>query len=445
MKPKRISSERSPKPSPPKSLLLLRSRLVLPVARPAIADGAVLIRGSRIAAVGRWRDLANTRGVQTMDLGERVLLPGLVNAHCHLDYTHMAGQFAYAKSFTEWLKLITSTKAGWELSDYRASWESGAAMLLRTGTTTVGDIEAVPQLLPQAWQSTPLRVLSFLEMIGITARRPPQKVLGEALAKIDAVSAPLLGVGLSPHAPYSTVPELMRLTAAAARKRRALLSIHLAESATEYEMFRHGRGEMFEWLQRSGREMSDCGAGSPVQYLQRCGVLNRNLLAVHVNYLGRGDAALLAEHGVSVVHCPRSHYYFDHEPFPLRRLARAGVNLCLGTDSLSTTVQRRKQPLELSMFEEFRVLANAVPSLAPRTILQMATMNGAQALGQAGRLGELSAQAWADLIAVPYGGAPRGVYDALLEHKGNVSACMIGGRWTNIGASRSEHRRHEPI
>jgi aminodeoxyfutalosine deaminase len=431
LKPHRTPSARSPGPSIPTSELLLRSRLVLPVSRPPVPDGAVLVRGNRIAAVGRWRDLAPASRARLVDLGEKVLLPGLVNAHCHLDYTHMAGQFAYVQSFTEWLQLITSTKAGWELADYLASWRCGAEMLLRTGTTTVGDVEAVPHLLPQAWHTTPLRVLSFLEMIGLTARRPPQRVLREALDKIDSVAAPLLGLGLSPHAPYSTVPELLRQIVAVARKRRFPLTIHLAESAAEFEMFTHGRGEMFDWLQRSGRDMSDCGAGSPVQYLRRCGMLGENLLAVHVNYLARGDAALLGQNRVSVVHCPRSHYYFGHEPFPLRRLARAGVNLCLGTDSLSTVVQRRHQPLELSMFEEFRALAKAMPSLSPRLILNMATLNGARALGQSGRLGELSPGALADLIAVPYAGANSGVYDALVSHKGKVADCLLDGRWVS--------------
>ncbi len=413
--------------------LLLRSRLVLPITQPPIHGGAVLIRDNRIAAVGPWRDLASASRAKALDLGEMVLLPGLVNAHCHLDYTHMAGQFPPQKRFTDWLKLIVSTKAGWSLADYAASWRCGAEMLLRTGTTTVADIEAVPQLLPRAWETTPLRVRSFLEMIGITARRPPQAVLQEALDKLDALTAPTSPLGLSPHAPYSTVPELLRLTAAAVRRRRSLVTVHVAESATEFEMFAHARGEMFTWLQRSGRDMSDCGGSSPVQHLHRCGLLDQRLLAVHVNYLARGDAALLGEHHSSVVHCPRSHHYFHHEPFPLRRLARAGVNLCLGTDSLATVYKKRHQPVELNMFEEMRALAHAMPSLSPRTILRMATVNGARALGRTGRLGELSANALADLITVPYGGPGTDVYDAVLHHRGDVSASMIGGKWTEFG------------
>src|SRR5690349_13548109 len=141
------------------SSLLLRARVVVPMTRPPIMDGAVLIKGKRIADVGRWRDLRNEHANNLIDLGEVALIPGLVNAHCHLDYTDMAGQLLPPRVFTDWLKLILVTKASWSQADYAQSWRHGAAMLLRTGTTTVADIETVPELLPEAWRSTPLRVM----------------------------------------------------------------------------------------------------------------------------------------------------------------------------------------------------------------------------------------------------------------------------------------------
>src|SRR5262249_39392307 len=238
--------------------------------------------------------------------------------------------------FTDWLKVITDTKADWGYADYVESWTKGAEMLLRSGTTTVGDIEAVPQLLPKVWESTPLRVISFLEMIGITKRRSPQAILQETLGKGIALKHRRCGIGLSPHAPYSTLPELLRLSAQTATRRRWLVCTHVAESALEFDMFSRRRGEMFDWLARSGRDMSDCGQGSPVRHLERFGLLGSNLLGVHLNYLGRGDLQLLRDRGVSIVHCPRSHSYFRHDPFPLRSLMRAGVNVCLGTDSLAS-------------------------------------------------------------------------------------------------------------
>ncbi len=119
--------------------MILRARVVVPVARPPIPDGAVLVRHSRIAAVGRWRDLSDARG-PVIDLGRVILLPGFVNAHCHLDYTAMAGYFPPPKVFTDWLKLINAANAAWTPADFAQSWTMGAQMLVRTGTTTVGDI-----------------------------------------------------------------------------------------------------------------------------------------------------------------------------------------------------------------------------------------------------------------------------------------------------------------
>ena len=409
--------------------LILRARVVLPIRCPPIADGAVVVSGERIAAVGRWCYVRGRFSGPTVDLGETILLPGLINAHCHLDYTGMAGLFPPPKSFCDWIKSITTEKSAWTYSDYAESWREGARMLLRTGTTTVGDIEAVPELLPEVWNATPLRVLSFLEMTGIRSRRDPETILAEAVEKIAALPNGRCSAGLSPHAPYSTTPLLMNRAARAARHRKWRVVTHVAESATEFEMFRHGRGEMFDWLLRSQRDMSDCGGISPVQHLAKTGILASNLPATHVNYLAPGDAEWLAERRVSVAHCPRSHDYFRHQAFPRRTLAKAGVNICLGTDSLATVRKRSRKPPELNMFDEMRAFAAANPGVSAEQIARMATIHGARALGMNGKIGELACRAFADVIALPFTGAPAESYDAVLDHEGSVAASMIGGQW----------------
>ena len=409
--------------------IILRARTVLPVSQPAIENGAVIVSGNRIRAVGSWPDLRARANGDVSDLGEVILLPGLVNAHCHLDYTDMAGMLPPPKTFTNWIPLILSAKSAWDCSDYKRSWLNGARMLVRTGTTTVADIETAPDLLPEVWDATPLRIFSFLEMTGIRARRDPATTLREAVEKMDSLSHPRCSASLSPHAPYSTVPELLRLSVRAARKRGLRLCIHVAESVEEFEMFMHARGEMFNWMQRNARDMSDCGLGSPVRHLARNKMLGENLLAIHVNCLARGDAALLGKHHVHVVHCPLSHDYFRHPPFLRQRLARAGINICLGTDSLATVRKTRKQNPELNLFEEMRELAASDSKLPPTEILRMATVNGARALGRAGQIGELSENALADLIAIPASAKTGDACEAVLGHTGDVSASMIDGHW----------------
>jgi len=409
--------------------MLLRARVVLPVSRPPLDDGAVFISGSRIQSVGPWRELKPIAAETVVDLGDSILLPGLVNAHCHLDYTDLAGEVAPVKSFTDWIKMITAAKAGKIYADFAQSWLRGADMLLRTGTTTVADIEAVPELLPENWQATPLRVFSFLEMTGVKSRREPRAILDEAARKIASLPASRGGAGLSPHAPYSTMPALLRFSAEAAKSNGWRLTTHVAESDEEFEMFTEALGPMFDWLKRNERDMADCGQGSPVRHLERHGCLTDNLLAVHVNYLAAGDAELLGRRGVSVAHCPRSHAFFRHRAFPHAKLINAGVNVCLGTDSLASVNGARGQPLELNQFSEMQTFAAARPDVSPETVLQMATVNGARALGMQGKLGQLAEGAFADLIALPFSGAINETCDAVVHYPGPVAASMIEGAW----------------
>ena len=403
--------------------MFLRARVVLPVAQPPIDDGAVLVSGQRIEAVGRWKDLRSRGAGPVVHLDGTILMPGLVNAHCHLDYTDMAGEIAPTKRFTDWIKTITMAKAGRIYADFAQSWVRGAQMLLRTGTTTVADIEAVPELLPEVWQATPLRVFSFLELTGVKSRREPETILHEAIEKIE--SLPTRGAaGLSPHAPYSTAPGLLRLSAATAREKGWRLVTHVAESDSEFEMFLHARGEMFDWLKRNERDMADCGLGSPVQHLERNGCLSDNLLAVHANYLAPGDAALLGRRSVSAhsrcSQAPRR----PSKPLPTR--PRVGRHI---------RSRSRGQAPELNLFAEMQAFAASHPDVPSEVILQMATVHGARALGLQGKIGELSENAWADMIAVPYTGKLTEPYDAVVHREGDVSASMIDGVWAMTPAA----------
>jgi cytosine/adenosine deaminase-related metal-dependent hydrolase len=408
--------------------MILRARVVLPLSQPPIDDGAVVISGGRIRGVGRWRDLAATPAENTFDLGESVLLPGLVNAHCHLDYTGLAGQIAPPKSFADWIKALVALKAGWDYSDFAQSWLHGAKMLLRSGVTTVADIEAVPVLLPEVSESTPLRVISFLEMISFKSSHSAREMVQTAVAKLKSLPREKFRGGLSPHAPYTTGPELLQLASSTARQKKLRLTMHVAESAEEFDMFCHRRGRLFDWL-KSQRDMSDCGLSSPVRHLDRHGMLADNLLAVHVNYLADDDANLLSKRGVSVAHCPRSHAYFRHQRFPLEELTSRGVNVCLGTDSLVSMAKIRRRQLELNMFSEMQSLAANAPALAPERILRMATINAAKALGLAKRIGEISNGALADVIVIPFAAKKKSVYEAVVNHSEAVAGSMIAGQW----------------
>ena len=387
----------------------------------------MVISGNRIAEVGSWPDLQARFAEPAADLGAAILLPGLINAHCHLDYTAMHG-LAPPRHFSGWIKALLALKAAAGYSDYAAAWLAGAAMLARTGCTAVADIEAVPELLPEVWSGTPLRVASFLEMTGLRSRRAPADILGEATEKMESLKPERGLAGLSPHALYSTTAPLLEATARLARQRNWRVTMHVAESAEEFEMFAHRRGAMFDWLEPQ-RVMSDCGLGTPLAQVERCGLLGENFLAIHANYLLASDIQALARSGASVVHCPRSHAYFRHQRFASEELAAAGVNVCLGTDSLASVLPAQRPKPELSLLAEMRQFAAAHPGIAPEAIVEMATRNGARALGWQGRAGELSPGSWADLVAIPFTGPSSECAAAIVHHPGDVAVSMIDGQW----------------
>lgn len=405
----------------------IRSRILYPVSRPPIENGGLFISNSRIAAVGDWAHISQMGSGEIIDVGDVILLPGLVNAHCHLDYTDMAGKISAPKRFSDWIKAILALKSSWSFSEYAASWLCGMEMLLRSGTTTVADIEAVPELLPELWSSTPLRVFSYLEMTGVKNNRSADQILKEALGKVDTLSSDKNRAGLSPHALYSTKPDLLSLTAAVATKAGLRTTMHLAESREEFEMYWSRSGALYDWL-KNQRDMSDCGSVTPIQRLVTSGLLDARVLAVHVNYLEPGDADLLGTRGCSVVHCPSSHAYFQHDSFPFDQLQKAGVNVCLGTDSLaSCNGEGRGKPV-LDMFVEMRRFREKTPAISADEIIRMTTMGGAKALDQVGLLGEISPDAFADLVGIPFSGTTNKLSDAILDHRGPVAGTWVAGQ-----------------
>jgi cytosine/adenosine deaminase-related metal-dependent hydrolase len=408
--------------------MLLRARMVLPVSQPPIEDGAVLISANRILAVRAWREFSTDEKRDVTDLGEVILLPGLVNAHSHLDYSGMAGQISPQRTFTDWIRAIVALKGSWTNQEFADSWRAGADMLLRNGTTMTGDVETIPELLPSVWAATPLRVISFRELISLKGGRHADDLVRKTAEECAALPDSPGRVGLSPHAPYTTTGELLQMAAHEARKRRWRLVTHVAESEDEFDMFLYKHGPLYEWL-RPQRDMADCGLGSPIHHLERNDFLGDNLLAVHVNYLWRDDAAVLGRYKVNVVHCPRSHEYFKHLLFPRAELLAAGVNICLGTDSLASVLKDKGKLPELNLFEEMRTFSTKHSDVPPASVLKMATVNGAHALGQQGRAGELAEDALADLITLPYSGSLAKVYEGVLQHQGDVAASMIDGQW----------------
>jgi len=408
---------------------ILRARVVLPVSSRPIDNGAVFVSGGGVEAVGAFDDLNAPAKTPVQDLGEVILMPGLVNAHCHLEYTGMAGLVPAGDSFTDWLRRIIRLKASWTRQQFLESWRTGSEMSARAGITSVGDVLSVHSLLPEVWDDAPIRLVPFLELTGLNAGAPAADLLDFAMLTVKELSPDEDEMGLSPHSLYSTVKGLPDMIARKAEYECLLTTMHLAESDEEFEMFHDARGEMFEWLKGLGRDMGDCGGRSPVQLAQEQGLLNPSFLAAHVNRLAAGDAARLGSHVTKVVHCPGSHAFFSHPPFPYHELVKERVKVCLGTDSLASIEADGGEGARLSMLDEMRRFSKAFPDVSAEEVVRMGTLNGAYSLGFGGHVGEFCRGAFADCITLPHSGGLADAYEAVVHSSGLPEKVMAGGQW----------------
>ncbi|HKP93672.1 MAG TPA: amidohydrolase family protein, partial [Chthoniobacterales bacterium] len=238
--------------------MILRARSVVPIKGDPIPDGAVAIEGDAIAGVGRFAEVRSQYAGDVLDLGERVLLPGLINAHCHLDYTVLRRTIPPQPSFAEWIRAINAEKAGLTDDDYIASIQAGFIEARAFGTTTIANLTALPKLVGA--MKSPVRTWWFGELIDVRNPEEAGRIANEAAEALSASEH----WGLAPHAPYTASPRLYARCEEIAQNHGSLLTTHLAESREEMEMFRDGSGRVFDFLRNIGRPMDDCGRETPV-------------------------------------------------------------------------------------------------------------------------------------------------------------------------------------
>ncbi len=410
--------------------MIVRARVVVPIGSPPIENGAVAISGNRITAVGKFpeikaapsphspadRDLA-IAAQEIVDLGEQVLLPGLINSHCHLDYTCLRGKIPQQKSFTDWIRVINAEKGKLSPSDYASSIREGFAEAKRFGTTAMANLTGFSELMANI--DDPIRTWWFPELIDVRDPNRADNIVNAAVQSLRSKK----GRGLAPHAPFTASASLYQRCNAVAQSQNVLLTTHLAESRDEMTMFRDAAGPLYEFLRGIGRDMRDCGKRTPVanffEVPSKSGSLNHPYLLVHLNEVTDDDLKVLARFEFSAIHCPRSHDYFGHSPFQFEKLQQTAANICLGTDSLASND-------DLSLFAEMRQFQKSFPNTSSKEILAMATMNAARALQQEDRLGRIAAGFLADLIAFPCAN-PANVLDEIVAHDRPIEWLMLNG------------------
>ncbi len=390
----------------------LRARWVFPAEQLPIENGTITLAGDRIVAVGLSGP--NTTDV---DLGDVAILPGLVNAHTHLDLSGLRGQAAPGTDFTAWLRGVIAHRRQQTPEQAQQAIRDGLAECVRFGTTLVGDVSAAGQSWP-ALASGPIRAVVFYELLGLPKDRADE-ALHTAQGWLASHSATgSCRPGLSPHAPYSTRLDLIERAAVLAGEKNLPLAIHLAETLDECSLLHRRAGRFVDFLHELGVWSPEGLATSPRQVVQACQSAAARLF-VHGNYLAPSDPI---PPGGSIIYCPRTHAAFGHAPHPFRSFLQRGVNVALGTDSLASNP-------DLDMLAEARFIHHRFPHVPGEALLRMITINGARALGLESITGSLAAGKSADLIVLPLTGESDDLYEPVFATDTPVAAVMCRGQW----------------
>ncbi|WP_062301805.1 amidohydrolase family protein [Demequina subtropica] len=416
------------------STIVYSAALVLPMTAPPVLDGAIAVRGRRIVHVGEraWvvAALRESGHAFTEHRWDGVLMPGLINAHTHLQYTGMAevGQGRY-QGFEDWATAFNPVYERGQ--DWRAAAAAGARMAVESGTTSVADIVTDLEAM-YALADAGLHGITYWEVMDWTNADWRERGRAQVEAALDALPTPP-GTGLSPHAPYSLeivplldIPDIVR-------ERGSRIHIHLGESAIERE-FSHTVDEPWQAKNLGSlSELRSAGYGtSATDYVDHLGVLGPDCHIAHGVYLSAKDRAILRARGTSVALCPRSNEVIGLDEPPVAAYLTEGSPISVGTDSLSSAPSLDPMGDVAALYSMARGQGYAQPDLAER-LLAAVTLGGARAMGLhmgPDRTGHLAVGARADLafLDVPVGDLATAIDDLARAGDGHAAATVIGGR-----------------
>jgi cytosine/adenosine deaminase-related metal-dependent hydrolase len=374
---------------------LFRARWILPISSPPVREGWLLVEGARVRGLG---DGAAPPGATEVDLGSSAILPGLVNAHTHLELSWMRGRVPPSARMSSWIRRLMQLRQEVHRDDPLAM-AAGVAEARRAGTSLVGDITNTFASI-HALGASPVGGCVFYELLGFNHPRPVERV-AEAADMIRDANARLGDPGrrvrasVVPHAPYSVSPALFREIAALAEREGWVTSVHVAESVEEIEFLRTGGGPWRELIDSLGVWNPEwrAPATGPVAYLEQLGAITPRTLVVHGLQLTDDELARLAEIGATVVTCPRSNEWVGAGHPPVSRFFVSGVRVAVGTDSLASCP-------DLNLFSELAAIRRLAPDVPASRVLHAATLAGAEALGFGQECGALAPGRRAEVIAV---------------------------------------------
>lgn len=371
-----------------------KARYVFPVASPPIADGVVTIDAGRIIAVGRQAVRCHTT-----DLGNVAILPGLINAHTHLEFSGLNAPLGTpGMSLPDWIRLVAGYRRQVSPASNSIHIARGLMECWATGTVALGDIATTAGSFPSNLEGNErMDTTIFLESIGLRQELIESRLAASHKYLSDG-AAQCWRHGLSPHAPYSIHPRLFDGLLNLASQHKVPLAFHLAETLEELDLLATGGGPFRELLIGLGAwdETAIPRGTRPIEYLHALVRSDVQALIIHANYLDDEEIRLVASHPdrLTVVYCPRTHAYFGHAPHPLPKLLAAGANVALGTDS------RASNP-DLDLLEEIRFVARRFPELPSGLPLELGTLMAARAMELEHRLGTIEPDKDAAMVSVP--------------------------------------------
>jgi 5-methylthioadenosine/S-adenosylhomocysteine deaminase len=424
--------------------MLLTARYVLPISSHHIEDGAVLVQGDRIIAVGPRAELiAAHPDEEVRDFGLAVLMPGFVDLHTHLEYSVFRGAVDDLP-YTAWKMQVQNKEANLSPADWMDSAVLGAMEAVGSGITTIADItnsgNSVIAAKGIGLAGVVYREVSTMDKTLVAARMEAARNDIQEWSETAAGSP--IEIGIAPHSPYTCHPSLFSAAAELATERDLPVAIHLAGSRDEYDFVRYGSSNLAQdFREQSGwRDVAWMPTGvSPVQYVLQWGLFDApRVLAVHCVQVDEHDIDVLAQHDVSIAHCPRCNAKLGMGIAPLKLFFEHGLTVGLGTDSPASNNT-------VDPFDEMRIgllLQRGETGendfyryFTARTFMRLATIHGARALGLEHEIGSLEPGKRADVIAVDLSSSPHMVptadpYSALVHtsNQKDVLATMIAGR-----------------
>jgi len=414
--------------------VIYSARWVLPISSPPIQEGAIAIEGSRILAVGpRKQVIAAFSDARVHDFNQAAILPGLINAHSHLELTVMRGFLEKDETdFFAWLRKLTGARLEMTPQDLFVSATCGAIEAVCAGITCTGDSSSAASQSMLALREVGLRGIVYQESFGPDPGLAGQNVanLREQLNEMATLETNLVRAGVSPHAPYTVSAPQLEMIARIAIDEKLPLMMHAAESKAEQSFVTEGTGPFAEGLKKRGIEWRAPGISS-ISYLSNHGILDAQPLLAHCINVDASDLERIKTNGAGIVHCPKSNSKLRHGRAPFAEFLRHGINTGLGSDSVASN--NNCDLLEEARFATLTARTGG-DAISPEQALFAATLGGAKAIRMDDEIGALKEGLQADLVVVNLAGShqqpPSDPADSLIFSSSgrDVLLTVIAGR-----------------